>query len=159
MFTAAAILQLRDAGKMTNTGLHSWTQLVPNRAQGYSPIGVRDLCNAQPYDYSIGTGAGSVWSTVDDLRHWFEVLRSGAILANSSVDELFGISSGNPLVGGRFAVAKRTTNELTGWDGVGFASALEYSARDNLLTIVLTNRNRSDCRVESCTGADETRVR
>ena len=128
--------------QMDSTTLHqSWDQLMPKRAQGYSPVGVRALYNARRYEYSIGTGAGSAWSTADDLLRWMRGLSNGRILDRSSVDEMFGLSSAEAYVGASFQAGEHKLVELTGWDGVGFASDVIWSPADDLVDIVLTNRN------------------
>lgn len=127
---------------MNATGLHeSWLAVVPDRAQGYSPVGVRDLYNAAHYDYSIGTGAGSAWSTAADLDRWIAGLRAGTVLKKESVDEMFGWSGSEGYVGNSLEIGKHHAVKLTGWDGVGFTSALVYAPQDDLVTVVLSNRN------------------
>jgi D-alanyl-D-alanine carboxypeptidase len=128
--------------QMTTTGLHeSWLEVVPNRAQGYSPVGARDLYNARTYEYSIGTGAGSGRSTAGDMLRWVHGLLAGTILKRSSVEEMFGLSGAEAFVGASFTAGEHRAIELTGWDGVGFAAAIIFSPDGDVVTVVLSNRN------------------
>jgi len=41
--------------------------LIPNRASGYVPVGMQDVENTPFLNWSIKTGNGSLYSTVEDL--------------------------------------------------------------------------------------------
>jgi CubicO group peptidase (beta-lactamase class C family) len=127
---------------MTRTSLNkSSLDLLPGRSQGYSAVGVDGLENARFYESSIGTGAGSAWSTTGDLRRWMDGLKIGSILSKKSVAELFGDENSQGFVGNPIDLDGRRGVEVTGWDGAGFASTIIFLPSTDLLTIVLANRN------------------
>jgi CubicO group peptidase (beta-lactamase class C family) len=69
---------LAPAG-MHDTGTARDDLLIPGRAEGYQPwTGTPPLRKAPFYDKTILTGAGSLYSTTNDLYAWYRALHSGA---------------------------------------------------------------------------------
>ena len=63
---------------MHDTGTARDDLLIPGRADGYQPwTGTPPLRKAPFYDKTILTGAGSLYSTTNDLYAWYRALRSG----------------------------------------------------------------------------------
>ncbi len=54
--------------------------VLKNRANGYVPVGVSEIKNAPFLDWSIKTGNGSIYSTVEDLYKWDRSLYTEKIL-------------------------------------------------------------------------------
>jgi CubicO group peptidase (beta-lactamase class C family) len=104
-------------------------RIVPERARGYSPIGMTGLENSRWYDYSIVTGAGSLYSTADDLHNWIRTIAQTPELAEYawSATERDG----------------RTRHVAGGWDGVGFAATIAWQPEGAVSTVVLANINIS----------------
>jgi len=70
----------RPAG-MKNSGTFRDDVLIPERASGYQPwAGNPGMRNAPAYDKTILVGAGSLYSTTDDLYSWGRALREGKIV-------------------------------------------------------------------------------
>jgi CubicO group peptidase (beta-lactamase class C family) len=61
---------------MHDSGTDLDTPLIPDRSSGYQPwTGPYRMRNAPFYDKTIITGSGSLYSTVDDLYAWYQVVR------------------------------------------------------------------------------------
>src|SRR5213078_3147724 len=54
--------------------------LIANKASGYVPVGAMSVENAPYLDWSIKTGNGSIYSTVEDLLSWDRALYAEKIL-------------------------------------------------------------------------------
>lgn len=63
--------------------------IVPLLATGYAPSGAWGLEKAPFLDWTIKTGNGSLYSTVDDLYKWDRALHDGKILSRHSLDAMF----------------------------------------------------------------------
>lgn len=121
---------LMPAG-MKDSGTWSDETLIPFRASGYQPwIGVSALRNAPFYDKTILTGAGSLYSTVDDLRAWSGFFRDRKLF---SVD-----GSQYPYGWGLRKKDGRTYFEQSGRDP-GFVSHMTVFPGQDLVVIVLGN--------------------
>ncbi len=73
---------------MTNSGLLDDFSIITNRAEGYNktPAGYLHA----KYTYAANTyGAGSVYSTVEDLFTWNRALRSGKVLPQPRQEKMF----------------------------------------------------------------------
>src|SRR5215471_10977500 len=67
---------------LSTAGSHdNWAKIVLNRAAGYQPVGMCGFENARFFDYSINTGAGSMYMSAEDLSRWIESLGSGQLPA------------------------------------------------------------------------------
>jgi len=98
-------------------------------AKGHVPESLTDIGPARYYDYSIVTGAGSLYSTTEDLLTWFRAQQQ---------DQTSMEYSWNP--------DRRLDKDVvykTGWDGVGFGAQFVHYLADDLTIIVLTNFNVS----------------
>lgn len=71
---------------MTRTGHEGRQVVIPRFAQGYVELPDRTLRSTY-YEPSFVTGAGSIYSTVDDLLIWSRAVQSGKVLSGSSLHE------------------------------------------------------------------------
>lgn len=128
---------------METAGNHvGWSEMVPNRASGYQPIAIADFQNARYYDYSIGTGASSLYMSAEDLSRWIAALGEGRVLGVKSTQELVGTSEGAGILQSR-TVAGHRAIALSGWDNVGFTSDALYFSDAKLTVVVTSNMNDS----------------
>jgi CubicO group peptidase (beta-lactamase class C family) len=117
---------------MKDTGPFRDDVIIPNRATGYQPaFGDHGLRNAPPYDKTILTGSGSLYSTTGDLYAWARAVTSGKFLHLHKVDHPFGW-------GERETKSKHRYIEQSGRDP-GFSSHLTVFPNDHLIVIVLAN--------------------
>lgn len=63
------------------------TQLIPNRASGYSRS-EQGIVNADPINMMWPHAAGSLLSTVEDLDTWFKALRDGSLISKKSYQQM-----------------------------------------------------------------------
>ena len=74
--------------EMTNSGYDRAQTILPNRAAGYTFTG-ESYQNVDFIDMSLPSGAGGLYSTVEDLNKWSRSLYTDAILSQASVDAMF----------------------------------------------------------------------
>lgn len=116
---------------MKDSGTWSDETLIPFRASGYQPwVGVPALRNAPFYDKTLLTGAGSLYSTVDDLWAWYRFFRGRKLF---SVD-----GPGYPYGWGLRKKNGRTYLEQSGRDP-GFVSHMTVFPSEGLVVIALGN--------------------
>jgi CubicO group peptidase (beta-lactamase class C family) len=128
---------------MQSAGNHeSWAMLVPNRSRGYQPVGLLDFENAQFFDYSISTGAASIYMSARDLTTWVTALGSGAVLSAQSTRELLGTRDLPGILHGT-EIAGHWAIELSGWDNIGFGAEAVYFPAEALSVVVTANVNDS----------------
>ena len=129
--------------RLLTAGNHtSWAELVPNRASGYQPIGMDGFENARYFDYSIGTGAASLYMSAEDLARWVESLSEGRVLSPQGTHELLGDTTTGGILHGQ-KVAEHRAIALSGWDNVGFGAEALYFPDQKLSIAVTTNENDS----------------
>lgn len=125
---------------MQNTGHPAKAEtLVPNRASGYAPAGEIDLERAPYLDWTIKTGNGSLYSTVEDLYKWDRALYTERILKKETLDKIFQRYVDN--VGYGWFVRERLGRRVAAINGrsPGFASYLERYIDDDACIIILSN--------------------
>lgn len=128
---------LSTAGNQTG-----WSEIIPNRASGYQPVGMESFENAKFFDYSIATGAASLYMSAEDLARWIDALGGGVVLGLQSTHELLGSTNDDGILHGR-DVAGRRAIALSGWDNVGFAADALYFTDAHLAVAVTANENDS----------------
>jgi len=117
---------------------------IDNVSNGYVPTGLADVAPARFYDYSIVTGAGSLYSTAEDLMTWFKAQQRGRLLGqNAGRQALGGLKSSMEFGWNLERRLDRDVVVKTGWDGVGFGAQFVHYLADDLTIIVLTNFNVS----------------
>jgi CubicO group peptidase (beta-lactamase class C family) len=78
---------------MTNSGYDQSAPILPHRASGYAPT-EEGYQNAAFIDMSIPSGAGGLYSTVEDLYRWDQALYTDAVLNESSRQLMFAPAVG-----------------------------------------------------------------
>jgi CubicO group peptidase (beta-lactamase class C family) len=124
---------------MSETGHDAGTDdLIPNRASGYVPAGMRDVENAPYLNWSIKTGNGSLYSTVDDLYKWDRALYTEKLLKKKTLDKMFTDYGG---FGYGWTVRKHFDRRVTAMTGrsPGFTSSLERFIDDDICIVVAAN--------------------
>jgi CubicO group peptidase (beta-lactamase class C family) len=113
--------------------------LIGNRASGYAPVGAADLENAPYLDWTIKTGNGSLYSTVDDLYKWDRALHTEKILKRSTLDRVF--ASHVEGVGYGWFVGRRLNRRVIRMSGrsPGFQCEIHRYVDDDTCVIVLSN--------------------
>ena len=124
---------------MSETGNDAGTDdLIPNRASGYVPVGVRDIANAPYLNWSIKIGNGSLYSTVDDLYKWDRALYTEKLLKKKTLDKMFTDYGG---FGYGWTVRKHFDRRVTAMTGrsPGFTSSLERFIDDDVCIVMAAN--------------------
>ena len=124
----------RPAG-MKDSGTFRDDVLIPERASGYQPwTGNPGMRNAPAYDKTILIGAGSLYSTTDDLNAWTRALREGKFFDLSKLSYPYGW-------GRRETSARGTRHAFLEQDGrdPGFVSHVSMYLDDDLTVILLGN--------------------
>lgn len=113
--------------------------LLKNRASGYVPLDSNHVENAPYLDWSIKTGNGSLYSTVEDLYKWDRAFYSEKILKKSSLEKIFK----DHLEGKGYGwfIRERFGRKVTSINGrsPGFSSYLERYIDDDACIIILSN--------------------
>jgi len=113
--------------------------LIKSRASGYAPVGPGDLDNAPWIDWTIKTGNGSLYSTVEDLYKWDRALYTEKILKKSALDKMFTPHiEGAGYVGD---ISRRLNRKVIRFSGrsPGFQGEIQRYVDDDVCVIVLSN--------------------
>ena len=124
--------------KMTNSGYDTHDRILRNRATGYSNRnGVR--INSDYLDMTVPYAAGSLYSTVDDLRTWTEALFSGKLLTAKSLEAMLTDNLGGYAYG--VAVSRMHNRKVVSHGGGinGFNTQLSRFPDDRVTIVVLRN--------------------
>ncbi len=129
-----APLEMKDTGHDGHAGA-----IIKNRASGYAAVGVNDLENAPYLDWTIKTGNGSLYSTVEDLYRWDRALYTEKILKKSTLDKVFKPHVDN--IGYGWFLGKRLNRNVTRMSGrsPGFQGEIQRYVNDDACVIVLSN--------------------
>jgi CubicO group peptidase (beta-lactamase class C family) len=73
--------------ELTATGYDSYSQILPERASGYTLQG-NQMQHADFLDMSVPFSAGGLVSTVDDLLRWNTALHGGGLLSRNSYERM-----------------------------------------------------------------------
>ena len=114
--------------------------LIKNRASGYVPAGVDGLDNAPYLDWTMKTGNGSLYSTVEDLYKWDRALYTEKILKKSSLDQMF-TKHVDGAVGYGWFISRRLNRNALRMNGrsPGFQGEIHRYIDDDVCVIVLGN--------------------
>ena len=80
--------KILDPAGMENTGYDHFDTLIPNRAAGYEKK-AGEYVNAPYLDMSLPYAAGSLYSTVEDLYLWDQILYTDELLSNELKELMF----------------------------------------------------------------------
>jgi len=141
-------LGMKDTGHDGKAGA-----IIKNRASGYAPVGARDLENAPWIDWTIKTGNGSLYSTVEDLYKWDRALYAEKILKRGALDKMF-----TPYVDGAgygWFISQSLNRKVIRFSGrsPGFQGEIHRYVDDDVCVIVLGN-NYSGAASFLITGLD-----
>ena len=136
-----------DPLDMKNTGVYASTLILENEATGYA-INNDKFEKALDWDMSRAGGAGSIYSTVEDLYLWNEAVFNGKVLKDESLKEAFTsvtLNNGKKPVemdyGYGWAFWNYRDVRFIGHGGGlhGFLSQLSRQPEEELTVVVLTN--------------------
>lgn len=124
-----APLNMKDSGHDASP-----ETVLKNRAYGYVPAGVNELRNAPFLDWSIKTGNGSIYSTVEDLYKWDRSLYTEKILKKAAIEKMFREGYG-------WFDSKRFNRRAVRMNGrsPGFNSEIQRYVDDDICIVVLGN--------------------
>jgi CubicO group peptidase (beta-lactamase class C family) len=132
---------------MTNTGVHTSSLKLTNEANGYGKEN-GEYQNSLNWDMSWAGGAGSLYSTVEDLYRWNEALFNGKVLKEQSLKAAFTsvvLNNGKVPVEGKYgygwAIQNYRGEEAIGHGGGlhGFSTRIGRYPKENLTVVMLTN--------------------
>lgn len=108
--------------------------LVPSRAMGYVPAALGQVVNAPYLDWSIKTGNGSLYSTVEDLYKWDRALYTEKVLKKATLEKMFA----EPYA---WFTGKAFNRRVFRYGGrsPGFTSSLARFVDDDLCIVVTSN--------------------
>jgi D-alanyl-D-alanine carboxypeptidase len=130
---------LFDRAGMTASALDKATEVVPNRASGYSREPGRNVfINSLPLR-DVGTGGGGMRSTVGDLLRWQDALLSGRIISLEGVMAMTAPGSEGGPFGLQVSDVDGRTVFQTGGGGPGFRSNVKMFPDDRVAFVVMTN--------------------
>jgi D-alanyl-D-alanine carboxypeptidase len=131
--------------KMTHSGFASMAAIVPQMAEGYSRDG-SILIRREYFDRSMETGAGGIYTTVEDLLKWNKGLDSPGILSAHGLESMFTAHPpGNYGYGWFVESSPRRKIYHEGGDP-GFAAFEARYPDQHVVIIVLANEDDSPVR-------------
>jgi CubicO group peptidase (beta-lactamase class C family) len=135
-FLAASIF---DPLGMEDSAHDSPGPVVPRRVAGYLPWGVDGLTPAMPIAGGWTAGAGSIWSSGEDLLAWASALHGGRILSEASYAKL--VEDRGDGYGFGISIFERFGRAVLGHDGrvSGYASDLAHYPATGATIAVLSN--------------------
>jgi CubicO group peptidase (beta-lactamase class C family) len=116
--------------------------VIENMASGHVTVGRSDLKPSGEFDYSTGTGTGSLYSTPKDLLEWYMALRGGHLLGSDSLKVIFEDHITSPAYGWvRDTVLDREVIKAEAWDGFGFVTQFVHFPEEQVVVAVFCNLN------------------
>jgi len=114
--------------------------IIRNSASGYTPAGYDDLEKTPCLDWTIKTGNGSIYSTVEDLYKWDRALYTERILTRAALDKMFTPYVSKTVVDGWF-IGRRLNRRCIRMSGrsPGFQGEIHRYVDDDVCVIVLGN--------------------
>lgn len=125
---------------MKNTGYDDPVTVVKHRAEGYTPGSKNGLSNADYEDLTSIRGAGSLYSTAEDLYRWDRALYTEKLVNKSTLEKMF-----TPPIerhyGYGWVVSKRFDRKMIWHDGstLGFQTYIARFVDDNICLIIMSN--------------------
>jgi CubicO group peptidase (beta-lactamase class C family)/uncharacterized pyridoxamine 5'-phosphate oxidase family protein len=135
-----------DPLHMDNTGVHYAGIKLANEAKGYARNGSK-YDEALNWDMSWAGGAGSIYSTVDDLLKWNQALYGGKVLSEKSLTAALTpvvLKNGevaSSQYGYGLAFNKFRGENIVGHSGGlhGFVTQLSYYPKEKLTVVMFSN--------------------
>lgn len=130
---------------MTNSGFADNEQVIPRLANGYRAVD-GELRRPDFIDMSVTIGAGSEFSTVDDLALWIERLQGGALAPPRLTRRMFTPSA--DVYGMSWSIERFEGKQLVSHIGDinGFCSYLGRLPNEDLTVVLLSNMERTPTR-------------
>ncbi|HSA92706.1 MAG TPA: serine hydrolase domain-containing protein [Terriglobales bacterium] len=124
---------------MSDTGEPHADEIIRNHASGYVPRGMSDVQNAPYLDWSIKTGNGSLYSSVEDLYKFDRALYTDKLLRRSSRDQMFKEHFEG--VGYAWFIGKKLNRRAITYTGrsPGYTTALLRFVEDDATVILASN--------------------
>lgn len=131
---------------MSDSGYDQSAPILPHRASGYA-LAEEGYQNAAFIDMSIPSGAGGLYSTVEDLYKWDQALYTDAVLSESSRQLMFapavgmGEESGDAHYGYGWVIDQAYERNRVGHGGGinGFITGIARYLNEQIIIIVLSN--------------------
>jgi len=125
-------------GLRTTVDGSDMTRLVPNRATGVEPAGIRDVRLPRFIDWSSRRGSGSLVTTASDLDRFVEALYGGKLLQPASLAKIQAPAEGFAY---GWARGERFGRKLMRGSGrsPGYNASVQRYLDDGTTVIVLTN--------------------
>jgi CubicO group peptidase (beta-lactamase class C family) len=114
------------------------TRLIPNRATGTEPDGVRDVRLPRPIDWSGRRGSGSLVTTAGDLDRFVDALFGGKLLQAASLATIMAPAEGFAFGWNRSERFGRKQMR-SGGRSPGYNASVERYLEDGTTIIVLSN--------------------
>lgn len=124
---------------MKNSGVFNGNKVIKNLAMGYSQLEGDEMENAEYIDMSIPSGAGAIYSTVEDLLIWDQALYSEKLLKKSSIDKIFTPNLDNYAYGWNVDTYKDSKWHFHSGGIQGFTTVINRFPDKNLTIIILKN--------------------
>ena len=126
-------------------------RIIPQSATGYAPAGLADVTTAPAIDWSVKTGHGSIYATVEDLYRFDRALVNQTLLGQEAVNKLF--TEHFPRNGYGWFIGERGGAQRVYINGrsPGFGSYWARSVGEDVTVIVLGNLYNS---VPNSIGSD-----
>lgn len=124
---------------MNSTGMDDAENIVMNRASGYYLNQKNEIKNAHYVYLPTLGGAGSLYSTTEDLLKWCKAIQQKKLLKAASWDKITKANLGNYGYGLFITEINKRTVWMHGGGVQGFATQFIYYPNDNALIIILKN--------------------
>jgi CubicO group peptidase (beta-lactamase class C family) len=136
-------VNILDQAAMHDSGYDHSRTLLKNRASGYDP-GEPDPKNAPYLDMDQPYSAGSLYSTVEDLYQWDQVLYRSTLVTRQTLDRIFqprvaAGDMGEYGYGWAISTVKGHRNVAHGGGINGFTSYISRFPNDNAMFVYLRN--------------------
>lgn len=126
---------------MHNTGYDSTETLLAHRAAGYV-VGGNGLVNAAYMDMSVPSGAGALYSTVEDMYVWDRALYTEKVLSKASLEAMF--TPGLDEYGYGWVIRAAPRKIIAHSGGInGFSTYIARYPNDDLCVVALSNLEMS----------------
>jgi CubicO group peptidase (beta-lactamase class C family) len=122
---------------LRNTDVDNTVDVMPRRAVGHLWF-LGTYYNAPYIDLSVPHGAGAMYSTTHDLRHWIEGLLAGKLFSPASVTRMITPEKNSYALGVRVITDGRRSIQHGG-SIAGFSAFLSHFPDENATIVVLAN--------------------
>jgi CubicO group peptidase (beta-lactamase class C family) len=128
-----------DVVGMKNTGFDHNNIVLKNRAAGYTVRG-KELENSDYIDMTVPGGAGSLYSTVEDLYMWDRALYTEKLVKKTTLDKIYTPFKANYAWG--WVVDEQFKHKRISHNGGidGFNTTLQRFVNDDTFVVALSNK-------------------